>query len=127
MNKNDITGLIIGAAMQVHSALGPGLLESAYAACLVTELEELGLKVKKEFSLPITYKNTKLDVGYRIDILVEDEIVVELKSVESLNELHLAQMITYLKLSKCEIGLLINFNVLKLKDGIKRVANNYTK
>lgn len=127
MNKNDITGLIIGAAMQVHSALGPGLLESAYAACLVTELEELGLKVKKEFPLPITYKNTKLDVGYRIDILVEDEIVVELKSVESLNELHLAQMITYLKLSKCEIGLLINFNVLKLKDGIKRVANNYTK
>jgi GxxExxY protein len=127
MKENDITNLIIGAAMQVHSALGPGLLESAYAACLFNELEELGLKVKKEHPLPLQYKKTKLDVGYRIDLLVEDRIVVELKAVEELNDLHLAQMITYLKLANCEIGLLINFNVLKLKDGIKRVANNYKK
>jgi GxxExxY protein len=127
MKENDITNLIIGAAIQVHSALGPGLLESAYTACLFNELEELGLKVKKEYPLPLQYKKTTLDVGYRIDLLVEDKIVVELKSVEELNDLHLAQMITYLKLANCEIGLLINFNVLKLKDGIKRVANNYKK
>jgi len=127
MKENEITNLIIGAAIQVHSALGPGLLESAYTACLFSELEELGLKVKKEHPLQLLYKKTALDVGYRIDLLVEDKIVVELKAVEELNDLHLAQMITYLKLANCEIGLLINFNVLKLKNGIKRVANNYKK
>ena len=109
--------------MKVHTILGPGLLESAYEECLFYELKKSGLKVEKQKPLPLIYEEVKLECGYRIDIIVENKIIVEIKSVESLNDLHLAQILTYLKLSKCKYGLLMNFNVLHLKNGIKRVAN----
>ena len=102
--------------------LGPGLLESAYKECLYYELNEAGLDVEKEKALPLVYKNVKLDCGYRIDLLVENQIVLELKSVEALNDIHMAQILTYLKLQDLRFGLLINFNVARLKDGIKRVV-----
>lgn len=125
MKENEITEQIIGCAMKVHSALGPGLLESAYEACLVYELSETGLKIKQQHPLPLIYNEIKLECGYRADILVEDKIIIEIKSVDDFNDIHLAQVITYLKLSNCKIGLLINFNVRRLKDGLKRVANQY--
>ena len=115
---------IIGCAIQVHKSLGPGLLESAYEECLFYELKQLGLFVEKQKPLPLIYKDVKLDIGYRLDLLVEKKVIVELKSVEALNDVHIAQMITYLKLSGCKLGLLINFNVLRLVDGLKRIANN---
>ncbi len=111
---------ILDCSFQVHSALGPGLLESAYEECLYYELIQLGLKVEKQRALPLIYKDVKLDAGYRIDLLVENCIVVEIKAVDSLADIHLAQILTYLKLSKCKLGLLVNFNVRHLKDGIKR-------
>jgi len=123
MNENELTKTIIGCAMKVHTILGPGLLESAYEECLFYELKKSGLKVEKQKPLPLIYEEVKLECGYRIDIIVENKIIVEIKSVESLNDLHLAQILTYLKLSKCKYGLLMNFNVLHLKNGIKRVAN----
>ena len=103
--------------------LGPGLLESAYEECLYYELMQAGLNVDKQKGLPLVYHDVKLDVGYRIDLLVENKVIIELKVVEDLNDVHLAQLITYLKLSKCKLGLLMNFNVNSMKDGIKRVAN----
>lgn len=109
------------ALFKVHTALGPGLLESAYNECLYYELTESGLKVEKQKPLPLIYKTVHLEAGYRIDLLVEDCIVIEIKSVDALAEIHMAQILTYLKLSKCNLGLLVNFNVLHLKDGIKRV------
>jgi len=117
---NVITGQIIGAAIEVHRQLGPGLLESAYETCLAYELSQRGLHVVRQKSLPIVYKNIKLDQGYRIDLLVEDLVIVELKVVEALTEVHEAQLLSYLKFSGCPVGLLINFNVMLLKDGIKR-------
>ena len=112
--------------MKVHSALGPGLLESAYESCLAYELSKTGLIISQQHPLPLIYDEVTLECGYRADIVVENKVIVELKSVNELADIHLAQVITYLKLSGCRIGLLINFNVLKLKDGgIKRVANNY--
>jgi len=111
--------------MKVHSALGPGLLESAYHECLFFELRKSNLNVEKEKALPLVYEDVKLDCGYRIDLLVEGRVVVELKAVDELNEIHLAQVLTYLKLSKLRIGLLINFNVKHLREGIKRVVNGY--
>ncbi len=125
MIQNKITDKIIGAAINVHRELGPGLLESAYQECLFYELLNSGLKVEKEKALPLVYKEVKLDCGYRIDLIVENEIIVELKSVDQLNDLHLAQILTYLKLQNKKIGLLINFNVSQLKDGLKRVINKY--
>ena len=122
--ENQLSEKIIGCAIQVHKVLGPGLLESAYQECLYYELKEIGLNVEKQKSLPLVYKEVKLDVGYRLDLLVENKVIVELKSVETLNEVHLAQTITYLKLTNCKLGLLINFNVVKLIDGLKRVVNN---
>ena len=113
--------IILDSAFQVHTILGPGLLESAYEECLYFELIQAGLNVQKQKALPLIYKENKLEVGYRIDLLVEDKIVVEIKSVEMLCDVHLAQILTYLKLSHCRLGLLINFNVPHLKDGIKRV------
>ena len=107
--------------MTVHTALGPGLLESAYEECLFYELKQTELKVEKQKPLPLLYKEIRLDCGYRIDLFVDERVIVECKSVESLNDLHLAQILTYLKLIKCKVGLLINFNVKHLKDGIKRV------
>ncbi len=120
MENNEITGLIIGKAIEVHRHLGPGLLESAYQECLYYELINEGLKVKKEKSLPIIYKEIKLDHGYRIDLLVENKIVIELKTVESFTDVHTAQILTYMKLGNFPLGLLINFHVKLLKNGIKR-------
>jgi GxxExxY protein len=120
---NKITEKIIGAAIKVHKELGPGLLESAYEACLVYELSQLGLAVERQKSLPVTYRSVKIDCGYRIDLLVEDQVVVELKAVERLERIHEAQLLSYLKLSDHSVGLLINFNVEVLKNGIKRLAN----
>jgi len=105
--------------------LGPGLLESAYQECLYFELKEIGLNVDKQKALPLVYKEVKLDVGYRLDLMVKNKVIVELKSVEALSEVHLAQTITYLKLTNCKLGLLINFNVVRLVDGLKRVVNNF--
>lgn len=120
---NKITEVVIGAAIEVHRALGPGLLESAYMTCLVYELRERGLKVLQEVPLPLVYKEVRLDCGYRLDLLVNDAVIVEVKSVESLAPIHDAQLLSYLKLADCKIGLLINFNVKMLKYGIKRLAN----
>ena len=125
METNLLTGKIINCAIEVHKALGPGLLESAYKECLYYELNEAGLNVEKEKALPLVYKNVKLDCGYRIDLLVEYQIVMKLKSVEALNDIHMAQILTYLKLQDLRFGLLINFNVARLKDGIKRVVQGY--
>jgi GxxExxY protein len=121
-NLNEITEAIIGAAITVHRELGPGLLESTYEACLAYELAERNLKVERQKGLPITYHNVQLDCGYRIDLLVEDQVVVELKTVERLEPIHEAQLLSYLKLSGCKVGLLINFNVKVLKNGIRRLV-----
>ena len=120
MNRNEISGAVVDAAMKVHSALGPGLLESAYAACLKHELIKRGLKVACEVPLPVIYDGIKLEAGYRLDLVVEDTVVVELKAIEALAPIHQAQIISYLKLSGKPIGLLSNFHTLHLKDGIKR-------
>jgi GxxExxY protein len=124
MHENDIGTLVLDAGFEVHKALGPGLLESAYEHCLAFKLVQKGLNIKAQSPLPLVYKNVKLDCGYRLDILVEDKIVVEVKAVETLNDIHLAQMLTYLKLMGCKLGYLLNFNVLLFKTGIKRVVNN---
>jgi len=123
MTENEISEKIIGCAIQVHRELGPGLLESSYEECLYYELIQSGLIAEKQKPLPLVYKDVKLDCGYRIDLLVEKMVIVEVKSVESLNDIHLAQVLTYLKLSKCKLGLLMNFNVILLKSGLKRVVN----
>ncbi|HKW27539.1 MAG TPA: GxxExxY protein [Terriglobales bacterium] len=112
---NEVTRTIIGAAMKVHSALGPGLLESAYEACSLFELHKAGLKTEAQVPLPVVYEQVKLDVGYRVDLLVEDSVVVELKSVEAIEPVHKAQLLSYLKLSGKHVGLIINFNVVHLK------------
>lgn len=121
MNVEVVFRIVLDCSFNVHSALGPGLLESAYEECLYYELTQLGLKVEKQRPLPLIYREVKLDAGYRVDLLVENCVIVELKSVEALNDVHLAQILTYLKLSNCKLGLLVNFNVKHLKDGIKRV------
>ena len=123
MGVDDLTGRIIGCAMRVHTVLGVGLLESAYEACLCYELKKAGLKVEQQKPIPIIYEEVKLECGYRLDLLVEDRVIVEIKTVESFHPIHLAQLLTYLKLSNHKLGLLINFNVPHLRDGIKRVAN----
>ena len=120
---NALTSQIIAAAIHVHRRLGPGLLESTYEACLVYELRKRGLNAKSQVSLPVVYDGVKLDVGYRIDILVEDAVIIELKAVEQVIPLHEAQLITYLKLSGKKVGLLMNFNVTRLTDGVTRRAN----
>ncbi|MBE9542827.1 MAG: GxxExxY protein [Proteobacteria bacterium] len=120
---NKITEIIIGAAMAVHRELGPGLLESAYEACLAYELPDRGLSVERQKALPVRYRGVNVDCGYRIDLLVEGKVIVELKAVERLEAIHKAQLISYLKLSGCKVGLLINFNVKVLKDGIRRLVN----
>lgn len=121
MEREEIFKKILDCSFKVHSALGPGLLESAYEECLYYELKKAGLSVEKQKALPLIYEEIKLDTGYRIDLLVENCIIVELKAVEVMNEIYLAQILTYLKLTKCTLGLLINFNVKHLRDGIKRV------
>ena len=116
----DITKVIIGCAIDVHKELGPGLLESAYEECLYYELQKAGLSVEKQKAIPVVYKEIKLDCGYRADLIIEDKIVIELKTVDEFNPVHEAQILTYLKFADKKLGLLINFNVLRLKDGIKR-------
>jgi GxxExxY protein len=123
MTENELSHKIIGCAMKVHTALGPGLLENAYEECLFYELVQSGLKVEKQKALPLVYHEVRLDAGYRVDLLVANKVIVELKAVEAFHDVHLAQVLTYLKLSNCKLGLLINFNVRSLRDGIKRVAN----
>ena len=120
MDRNEISGAVVDAAMKVHTALGPGLLESAYAACLRHELIKRGFRVAYEVPVPVVYDGMKLEVGYKLDLLVEDTVVVELKAIEALAPIHQAQIISYLKLTGKPIGLLINFHSLHLKDGIKR-------
>jgi GxxExxY protein len=123
LRHEKLTGAIIGAAVEVHRELGPGLIESAYEECLCHELSVRGLSFQRQVSLPVRYKKVKLDCGYRLDIVVEDAVVLELKSVESLQGIHEAQLMTYLRLSNKPVGLLINFNVPVLKDGIVRRVN----
>ena len=124
MSENEISSQIIGAVIEVHKHLGPGLLESSYEACLLFELRKRGVNVKSQVALPISYKGVQLEAGYRIDILVEEKVIIEIKTVEDFADIHLAQILTYLKLSKLKLGLLINFNSVKLVDGLKRVVNN---
>ena len=124
MTENEISKVIIGKAIEVHKALGPGLLESAYQECLYYELIEEVLNVEKQKPMPIVYKDVKLDHGYRIDLLVEEKVVIELKTVDALIDVHEAQILTYLKLGDYKLGLLINFKVSLLKNGIRRFVNN---
>ncbi|MEP2667440.1 MAG: GxxExxY protein [Cyclobacteriaceae bacterium] len=123
MDENELSKEIIGVAIDVHKSLGPGLLESAYKECLNYKLIQSGLYVEKEKPMPLIFEGVKLDCGYRMDLLVENKLVIEIKSVESLTDVHLAQTLTYLKLGNFKLGLLINFNVVMLKHGIKRVIN----
>ena len=123
LSENEISRIIVDSALQVHRALGPGLLESAYEECLFYELRKNGLFVEKQKPLPLLYEEVKLEVGYRVDLLVNHKVIIEIKSVERLTDVHLAQILTYLKLSECKLGLLINFNVKLIKDGIQRVVN----
>lgn len=124
MTENELSKIVFNCALKVHQNLGPGLLESAYEECLFYELMKTGLHIQKQKALPLVYEEVKLDVGYRIDIIIENKLILEIKSVESLNDIHFAQLLTYLKLTNCKLGMLINFNVLLIKNGIKRVVNN---
>ena len=124
LTENEISKIIFDCALKIHKNLGPGLLESAYEECLYYELRKSGISVEKQKALPLVYEDVKLEIGYRIDLLIENKVVIEVKSVEALNDVHLAQTLTYLKLSDCKLGMLINFNVTLIKNGIKRVVNN---
>ncbi len=128
MNEEDLNNLskiIIGIAIDVHNALGPGLLESAYKECLFYKINQSGIWVEKEKPIPLVYEKINLDCGYRVDLLVNNQLVLEIKSVEAINDIHIAQALTYLKIGNYKLGLLINFNVLQLKYGIKRIINGY--
>ncbi len=124
MTENEISSKVIGASIEVHKQLGPGLLESTYEVCLIYELKQLGLDVKNQIALPVVYKELKLDAGYRIDLIVENKVIIEIKSVDELANIHTAQLLTYLRLKNIKLGLLINFNSVKVVDGIKRIVNN---
>lgn len=123
MTENEISKVVFEAALKVHRALGPGLLENAYQECLFYELAKSGLSVAKEKPLPLLYEDVKMEIGYRVDLMIENKFIIEVKAVDSLNDVHLAQILTYLKLSGCKLGMLINFNVVLIKDGIRRVIN----
>ena len=124
MNENDLSYEIVGVALKLHKHIGPGLLESAYENALAHDLREIGLEVRQQVPMPFIYKEMRMDVGYRIDLLIENSLIIEVKSIEGLAPVHYAQLLTYLKLSEMKLGLLINFNCKLLKDGIHRVANN---
>ena len=124
MTENELSKIVFDCALKVHQVLGPGLLESAYEECLFYELKKTGLNVQKQKALPLIYEEVKLDIGYRIDIIIENKLILEIKSVEALNDIHFAQLLTYLKLTDCKLGMLINFNVTLIKNGIRRVVNN---
>ncbi len=123
MTENEIGRIVVDAAIKVHKALGPGLLESAYQACLAYELRKRGLEVRCEVGLPLKYEDVTLDIGYRVDIVIEGKVMLELKAVEKLLPIHEAQLLSYLKLSECKLGFLLNFNVYRMKDGIRRMVN----
>ena len=123
VTENELSHLVVGCAMKVHSALGPGLLESAYEACLQFELIKSGLNVEAQKPLPLVYESVKLECGYRVDLLVERKLIIEVKSIEALAEIHFAQVLTYLRLSNLRLALLLNFNVVHMKDGIRRIVN----
>lgn len=125
MTENELSSKIIGAAIEVHKQLGPGLLESTYEVCLAHELRSMGLIVYQQVPLPVVYKGIQLEAGYRIDLIVEEKIILEIKSVEALADIHTAQLLTYLRLKEMKLGLLINFNTVKVTDGIKRIKNGY--
>lgn len=124
MRENELSKIVFDCALKVHQTLGPGLLESAYEECLFYELKKAGLYIEKQKALPLIYEEVKLDIGYRIDIIIENKLILEIKSVEALNDVHFAQLMTYLKLTDCKLGMLLNFNVSLIKNGIKRVVNN---
>lgn len=124
MTENELSRVVFDCALKVHQALGPGLLESAYEECLFYELKKTGVEIKKQKPLPLIYEEVKLDVGYRLDLIIENKLILEIKSVDALNDIHFAQLLTYLKLTNCKLGLLMNFNVVLIKNGIKRVVNN---
>jgi GxxExxY protein len=123
LHENEISNTVIRLAIDIHRTLGPGLLESAYRECLYHKIQKAGLNVQKEKAIPLVYEEVKLECGYRIDLLVEGKLVIEIKAIDALNNVHLAQTLTYLRLGNYKLGLLINFNVLYLKDGVKRVVN----
>ena len=122
--ENELSNIVLGEAIKLHKALGPGLLESVYESCLGYHLISSGLKVEIQKPIPLIYNEVKLDCGFRCDLIIEGKLIVEVKAVEQLNDVHLAQVLTYLKLTGVKLGLLMNFNVVKMKDGIKRVVNN---
>lgn len=124
MSENELSKIAFDCALKVHQKLGPGLLESAYEECLFYELKKTRLKVEKQKPLPLIYEEVKLDIGYRVDLMIENKLILEIKSVEALNDVHFAQLLTYLKLTDCKLGMLMNFNVTLIKNGIKRVVNN---
>ena len=124
MTENEISKIVFDCALKVHKSLGPGLLESAYEECLYYELKKFDIIVQKQKPLPLIYEDVKLEIGYRVDLIIDNKVILEIKSVDSLNDIHLAQILTYLKLSDCKLGMLINFNVVLIKNGIKRVVNN---
>lgn len=125
MSENELATAVFNGALKVHKALGPGLLERAYEECLFYELNQQGLKVEKQVPMPLVYEGVNMDIGYRVDLIVERKFIVEVKAVEALNDVHMAQVLTYLRLSGCKLGFLMNFNVIRLKDGVKRVINGY--
>ena len=124
MTENEIGEIVLGCAIKVHTALGPGLLESTYEVCLAYELSKAGVKAERQIALPVIYDEVRLDAGYRLDLLVEDMVIVELKVIEKLLPIHTAQLLSYLKISKRKLGYLLNFNVPQMRQGIKRVVNN---
>lgn len=124
MTENELSKIVVDCALKVHQNLGSGLLESAYEECLFYELKKTGLIVEKQKALPLIYEEIRLYIGYRIDIIIENKLILEIKSVEALNDVHFAQLLTYLKLTSCKLGLLINFNVALIKNGIRRIVNN---
>ena len=124
MIENEVTETFIGCALRVHRKLGPGLLESVYEECVAYEMVKIGLYFERQKALPVVYETIKLEAGYRVDFIIEHKVIIELKAVEALNEVHLAQLMTYLRLTDCRLGLLMNFNVTLLRQGIRRVANN---
>lgn len=124
MTENEISKIVFDSAIKVHRSLGPGLLESAYEACLYHELSRTDIFIERQKPLPLIYEDIKLEIGYRVDLIIENKVILEIKSVEALNDVHMAQVLTYLKLSNCKLGMLLNFNVILIKNGIKRIANN---
>ena len=124
VTENELSIIVFNCALKVHQNLGPGLLESAYEECLYYELKKTKFDIQKQIALPLIYEEVKLDIGYRLDIIIENKLILEIKSVEALNDIHFAQLLTYLKLTDCKLGMLMNFNVALIKNGIKRVVNN---